>query len=207
MAVCTFGKPATNSLCVGVCGKEYSESVYELNRLCRVDEWGEPLSQFVGSCLRRLRSANWIIVSYSDTAMNHHGYIYQACNFLYTGLTKERTDQFAPGGAHSRHAKEQDQGQYRTVRSAKHRYIYFCTYDKKRKKKWLEALQYPVLGYPKGDNSPDYVLGSFINPTIISVETGEAVERVEYENEQFSLFGVGKYDQPLEKTEREWSRA
>ena len=71
----------------------------------------------------------------------------------------------------------------------------------------MEALQYPVLGYPKGDNSPDYVLGSFINPTIISVETGEAVERVEYENEQFSLFGVGKYDQPLEKTEREWSRA
>ena len=26
-AVCTFGKPASNSLCVGVCGKEYSEKL------------------------------------------------------------------------------------------------------------------------------------------------------------------------------------
>ena len=33
-AVCTFGKPASNSLCIGVCGKEYSEKVFELNRLC-----------------------------------------------------------------------------------------------------------------------------------------------------------------------------
>ena len=98
VAVCTFGKPASPPLCVGVCGPEYSKHVFELNRLCRVDGWDEPLSQFVSACLRRLRVMDWIIVSYSDTAMNHHGYIYQACNFLYTGCTKPRTDKYVGGG-------------------------------------------------------------------------------------------------------------
>ena len=30
-AVCTFGKPASPFLCYGICGKEYSKHVYELN--------------------------------------------------------------------------------------------------------------------------------------------------------------------------------
>ena len=64
VAVCTFGKPASPSLCVGICGKENAHSVYELNRLCRVETLTEPLSQFVSGCLRRLRGENWIIVSY-----------------------------------------------------------------------------------------------------------------------------------------------
>lgn len=46
-AVCTFGKPASPSLCKGICGEEYSQSVYELNRLCRTEDWNETLSQFV----------------------------------------------------------------------------------------------------------------------------------------------------------------
>ena len=46
-AVCTFGKPASNTLCDGICGKEYSKDVYELNRLCRVNDFNEQLSQFV----------------------------------------------------------------------------------------------------------------------------------------------------------------
>lgn len=99
VAVCTFGKPATPSLCTGICGEQYAQNVYELNRLCRSEDWNEQLSQFVSACLRRLRTSNWIVVSYSDTAMHHHGYIYQACNFLYTGCTAERTDKFVGGGA------------------------------------------------------------------------------------------------------------
>lgn len=33
LGVVTFGKPASNSLCVGVCGQGLSSKVYELNRL------------------------------------------------------------------------------------------------------------------------------------------------------------------------------
>ena len=84
-AVCTFGKPASNTLCDGICGKQYSKSVFELNRLCREDDLDFQLSQFVSACLNILSENNIIIVSYADTGMSHCGYIYQACNFYYTG--------------------------------------------------------------------------------------------------------------------------
>lgn len=160
VAVCTFGKPASPSLCDGICGKEYSANVYELNRLCRIDELHEPLSQFVSACLRRLRSEDWIIVSYSDTGMHHNGYIYQACNFLYTGQTKQRTDKWTPSGKHSRHYSNAEQGEYRKVRTAKNRYVYFCTHKKRLKQVWREALNYPVFPYPKEQNQ-NYILGEY----------------------------------------------
>lgn len=167
-AVCTFGKPASHSLCIGVCGPEYEQNVFELNRLVRNDDFKEPLSQFVSACLRRLRVQHWIIVSYSDTAMNHHGYIYQACNFIYTGCTPPRTDIYTGKGKHSRHYAEEDkESEFRKYRSAKHRYVYFCTYNKTEKKKWKEALRYPVLPYPKGDNNDDYPPGFVIQDKVI----------------------------------------
>lgn len=166
-AVVTFGKPASNTLCFGVCGKEYSKNVYELNRLCRIDGFELQLSSFVGACLRRLRADHLIIVSYSDTGMNHHGYIYQACNFIYTGVTKGRTDKYTEGNKHSRHYSNDEQNGLRKVRTPKHRYIYFCTHNKWEKKAWTQALSYPILPYPKGDNS-NYVLGEYQQVEIVA---------------------------------------
>jgi hypothetical protein len=168
VAVCSFGKPASPSLCVGVCGAENAKYVYELNRLCRVDKLDEQLSSFVSGCLRRLRRNNWIIVSYSDTDMNHNGYIYQATNFIYTGQTKARTDKYTEGNKHSRHYKNAEQGGLRKIRSAKHRYIYFCSYDKKLIKSWQSQLKYPVLPYPKGDNGY-YKLGQYLEPKVVAI--------------------------------------
>jgi hypothetical protein len=166
VAVCTFGKPASNALCKGICGEEHSSQVYELNRLCRVEELQEPLSQFVSACLRRLSVENWIIVSYSDTGMHHNGYIYQACNFLYTGQTKQRTDMWN-GKGHSRHAdKSNESKQYRVVRTAKNRYVFFATKNKYLKKKWLESLNYSILPYPKEENQ-NYTLGVYQKPILV----------------------------------------
>ena len=166
VAVCSFGKPASPSLCKGILGEEYALQVYELNRLCRIENLNEQLSSFVAACLRRLRQKNWIIVSYSDTDMHHNGFIYQASNFIYTGLTKERTDKYTEGNKHSRHYKNENQGTVRKIRSAKHRYVYFATFDKKLKKRWLENLLYPVMEYPKGCNA-NYVLGDYLQPKLI----------------------------------------
>ncbi len=82
VGACTFGKPASNSLCIGVCGEKLSSKVYELNRLCIEEGVDFKASQFVSFCLRQLKQRDWIIVSYSDTGMHHNGYIYQACNFF-----------------------------------------------------------------------------------------------------------------------------
>lgn len=166
VAVCTFGKPASNTLCRGICGEQHSPNVYELNRLCRVDELEEPLSAFVSACLRRLRAENWIIVSYSDTGMNHNGYIYQACNFLYTGQTKQRTDKWTPDGKHSRHYKNEEQGKFRIVRTAKNRYVFFASHSKALKKHWRSCLNYPVLPYPKAENK-NYILGEYQKPILV----------------------------------------
>jgi len=168
VAVCSFGKPASPSLCKGIMGGEYSSNVYELNRLCRIENLQEQLSQFVGACLRRLSIENWIIVSYADKGMNHNGYIYiyQACNFLYTGSTKKRTDKYTEGNKHSRHYDNLQQNGKRKVRTSKHRYVYFCTKNKKLKKEWLEKLAYSLEPYPKEENR-NYTLGNYIKVEIV----------------------------------------
>ena len=194
-AVIIYGKPASPSVCVGICGKEYSGKVYELNRMCRSDEYRKPLSHFVSATLRMLKPLDWIVVSYSDTAMNHHGYVYQACNFLYTGTSAPHADKYVPDGSgHNRHAESFDvrKDEFSVERSIKHRYIYFCTKSKRLKREWMNSLRYPVLPYPKGDNS-NYELGRFIGKTVVNNATGEAIvienaQRIERQPEQTYLF-------------------
>ena len=194
-AVITYGKPASPSVCVGICGKEYSGNVYELNRMCRSEEYRKPLSHFVSSTLRMLKPFDWIVVSYSDTAMNHHGYVYQACNFLYTGTSAPHADKYVPeGSGHNRHAESFDvrKDEFSVERSIKHRYVYFCTKSKRLKKEWMNSLRYPVLPYPKGDNS-NYELGKFIGKTVVNNATGETIvienaQIIERQPEQTYLF-------------------
>lgn len=164
-AVCTFGKPASNSLCIGVCGKEYTDKVFELNRVCVDGEIKIQLSEFISTCLKRLKHKNLIIISYADTQMNHNGYIYQATNWIYTGMTKPRTDKYVDGNKHSRHYDNENQKGLRKYRSAKHRYVYFAT-SKTKRKEYMKKLNYKIEPYPKGENK-NYVLGEFIKPIII----------------------------------------
>ena len=74
------------------------------------------------------------------------------------------------GGGHARHYKEEEQKGYRLLRSGKHRYVYFCSFDKHLKKQWMNDLNYPVMPYPKGDNNPDYELGNYLKPVLVKDE-------------------------------------
>lgn len=87
VGVCTFGMPPSSNLAGSICGSDYEVNVLELNRLVVND--GLPknsLSYFVSNAIKKLPS-NRIIVSFADANMNHSGYIYQATNFIYTGLS------------------------------------------------------------------------------------------------------------------------
>ena len=101
-----------------------------------------------------------IVVSYADTSMNHVGYIYQATNFIYTGLSAKRTEWREVGvNSHSRsvvrhYSLEQRQEDDRFAmidRPRKHRYVYI-TGNRKQKRELLDCLNYPIEPYPKGDS-------------------------------------------------------
>ena len=147
IGVVTYGKPATPMLCKGVCGEEYFDIVYELNRVCLADNIQNQASFLVGQSLRQLAKPK-IIVSYADTSIGHTGFIYQACNFLYTGLTVARTD-VDTNGKHARHGQKFDASK-RVQRPQKHRYIYFVG-SKGQKRELLSNLRYEQHPYPKAD--------------------------------------------------------
>ena len=153
VGVLTIGKPASPSLCVGICGEKWSHAVYELNRLVTNDDLDKnALSYFVSKALSFLRAGVTIVVSYADTDMGHNGYIYQATNWIYTGKTKERTDIGTNDGSHSRHYdKSLDYSENRVKRSSKHRYVYFCG-QKRWIKKAMNEFKYKQMPYPKGEN-------------------------------------------------------
>jgi hypothetical protein len=144
--IVTFGMPASNSLCEGVCGVENKHLIIELNRLCLQDNTKNQASFLVSNAIKLLPKP-MVIVSYADTAQGHIGYVYQATNFLFTGTTKERTDMDAGEGKHSRHGTDPT---VRKFRSAKHRYI-FIHGSKTQKAKLLKDLNYEIQQYPKGE--------------------------------------------------------
>lgn len=169
LGVVTFGKPASNALTEGVCGKDMKSHVYELNRLVLKESIPNLASQLVGYALKQLKKHNLIIVSYADRGQNHNGYVYQATNFLYTGMTKQRTDKYVPKGKHSRHYTA-DNEHLRVIRSSKLRYIYF-TGNKKFTKECRKKLNYKIEPYPKFE-SKHYELGTEQKRIVIDKLTG-----------------------------------
>jgi hypothetical protein len=166
VGVVTYGAPASAPLREGLAGKEWSPHVLELNRLCCVSE-KNTASRLVGQSLRMLPKPS-LVVSYADTAQGHIGYIYQATNFIYTGLSAKRTDWKIKGREHLHGATVADESRgqanraewmrekygddfYLDDRPRKHRYV-FAVGTKKQQAAIRAALKYPVEPYPKGQS-------------------------------------------------------
>ena len=166
VGVVTYGTPVSSALRVGVCGEQWMDNVIELNRLC-CDNEKNVASTLVGRSLQMLPKP-LVVVSYADTEQGHVGYVYQATNFVYTGLSAKRTDWKLKGMEHLHGATVADmsRGQenraqwmrdkfgddfYLQDRSRKHRYVYFVG-SKGQKKLMQSALMYAVEPYPKGDS-------------------------------------------------------
>jgi len=159
VGVITYGVPASSTLLKGICGEEESKNVYELNRLWvddLVPKNGE--SFLIGNTIGLLDRE--IVVSYADNSQNHIGVVYQATNWLYTGLSSKFKDpkvRGLEGQHHATYANGLTNAQvvekfgdrvYWVERARKHRYVYFAT-NKKRKKELINKLRYKVQPYPK----------------------------------------------------------
>ena len=155
-------KPISKDLCVCICGERYKSEVTELNRLVlQYNEKNE--ASFLVSNSFKLLPKPLIIVSYADSNQNHNGYVYQATNFIYTGLSNERLKLMMGGkdlsertlsGIQGNLTREQFFKKYNVKKSkqlGKHRYIYFLG-NKREKKQRLNNLLLKQYPYPKGKN-------------------------------------------------------
>tara|TARA_R110000787_G_scaffold265570_1_gene371584 strand:- start:307 stop:975 length:669 start_codon:yes stop_codon:yes gene_type:complete len=162
IGICTFGSPPSPALCVGVCGVKHKSKVVELNRLILETDKPNSASFLVSQSLNLLPKPS-IVVSYADTKQGHVGYIYQATNFLYTGLSEPRLD-WAIKGLEHKHSKTISDGMtledmkekygdrfYHVQRDRKHRYIFF-TGSRLQKKRLMKLLKYKISTYPKGES-------------------------------------------------------
>ena len=174
VGVITYGNPASDALCRGVCGEEYKHMVTELNRLCLQDNKKNEASFLVANSLKLLPKPK-IVVSYADTSQNHVGYIYQATNFMYTGLSAKRTEwRIIGSNKHSRtitaqaslNERKTNTEKYELVdRPRKHRYI-FIVANKKIKKEIIKKMNYKSEPYPKGD-SKNYNSGGDVSKQLL----------------------------------------
>jgi hypothetical protein len=160
LGVIVYGVPASITLLKGVCGEDEFKNVYELNRLWIDDSVPKNGESFlIGNTLKRLDKE--IIVSYADSSYNHIGTVYQATNWLYTGLSKQFKEPKVRGLEHVHHTtldkgltkaevveKYGVENIYYVERARKHRYVTFNA-SRTRKKQLLAKLKYKVLPYPK----------------------------------------------------------
>ena len=130
-------------------------------------------SFFISNCFKLLQK-NIVLLSYADTNKNHHGYIYQATNWIYTGLGSIGTNEYVYKNKeiHQRHLKKTEffnrlklnyddnltmDENFKLIggeivkNKPKHRYIYILG-DKKFKRKITDNFKLERLPYPKGDN-------------------------------------------------------
>jgi len=127
----------------------------ELNRLVVEDCSPENSASFLVGNSIKLLPKPMVIISYADTGVGHIGYVYQATNWIYTGIggDKEKIYIMKNGEIrHQRHSRTMDKQliDRKERASGKHRYYYFHA-NKRDKRAMGNMLRYKQLPYPKGD--------------------------------------------------------
>lgn len=158
VGVVCYGTPSSAPLRMGIAGIEEKDNVIELTRLWIEDTTPKNAESFlIGNTLRLVNKQ--IIVSFAEISAGHVGTVYQATNFIYTGLSAKRTNYTIEGcNLHGQTIGDRYTGNELrqlfgdkfslTDRPRKHRYIYFnCS--KTRKKQLLSKLKYRIENYPK----------------------------------------------------------
>lgn len=164
VGVVTYGTPASAPLKKGIAGDEFKSEILELNRLCLKNNIKNEASILVSASLKML-PRNKIIVSFADISQGHTGIVYQACNFLYCGLSAKRTDWKVRGKEHLHGQTIADEFRgvknrakamrdkygddfYLQDRPRKHRYI-LPIGDKRFIKIAKKSIKYKQESYPK----------------------------------------------------------
>ena len=165
VGVITFGKPASYTLCNGIAGADESRHVIEFNRMWTSDDL--PINTGSWFVAKALKLCGYeIVVSFADSEQGHVGYIYQATNWLYCGISKKQKyfrvkDDRSDNAGGTQYRRRERMAKHKIIStygqefveeyysSMKYRYIYINA-DRRRKKQIMRKLRYEVLPYPKG---------------------------------------------------------
>lgn len=182
VGIITYGNAIPLTMKKSLFGEKYMDIVYELNRLCTNDNLDKNVTSFFVAESLKLLPKPLIIVSYADKSFGHHGYIYQATNFIFTGESHTQLDWKLKGKEHI-HSRtlmdefpftknrieklKQKYGDklYQVKRESKFRYLYVIA-NKNIKKEIMKNKRFELHPYPKGENKR---YDSSYNPAIQKV--------------------------------------
>ncbi len=168
IGVVIFGSGASPQ--IGCPYKLASDEVCELVRVA-LTKHENPVSRIMALSVRMLKKANpglRLVVSYADPERDHHGGIYQACNWIYEGVTApcewfvvKKTGERVHSHSYRRGRKgratiDKANGIIESIKLVKHKYLMPLD-DAMRKQ--IESLAKP---YPKRVTSADS--GTLGNP-------------------------------------------
>jgi hypothetical protein len=163
--VITYGIPPVPNV-QRICGEEYRKNTLELNRLFLFDWAGHNSeSWLIGQSFKLLKIMKpqyFILVSYADSKYGHYGYVYQATNWIYTGISPAQSTGFIIEGREyhnkyfvnligSRSPKNVLKiypTAIQVIGGEKYRYVYFLG-TKHKNKELMSKLRWDILEYPK----------------------------------------------------------
>jgi len=121
--------------------------VCELTRIA-LSKHETPVSQLVAECLRKLKLLNpgiRCVVSFADPKEGHKGGIYQAGNWIFTGVSSQVVEYFLDGRwAHTRGVYNRKDRPFAPTRTTPGKFRYLFPLDKKMRRQLIPlGLKYP----------------------------------------------------------------
>lgn len=159
VGVVSYNLP-TMPACSAYFGEDRWEWVVHMGRLvCADDAPRNVESRLIANSLPMLKHDRPVaraVVSYAAAGQGHIGYVYQATNALYCGVTAnthfyidQKGNRRAPKqGKNVSIARALERGWEVRHEPGKHRYVYLIG-DKRERKEARTLLKFPVLPYPK----------------------------------------------------------
>jgi len=156
--VVCYGTPSSAPLRSGIAGIEHAGNVIELTRLWVCDSVPRNGESFlIGRTIKN--AGKEIVVSFAEIQQGHIGIVYQATNWIYTGLSAKRTNWTIDGmDKHcqtlaDKYTAQEIRAKYGErfslqERPRKHRYI-FINAKGRRREELMAALRYKQKPYPK----------------------------------------------------------
>jgi len=182
IGVIIYSQPAGRGAAESISPMVKIDECLELIRLVILDGYGTNIESWFISQSFKLLKKDFpnikVILSYSDTEQNHKGIIYQATNFIFTGLNSDTNlmpnfsvsltenpykwihsrTVFSTYGSHNIDHLKKRIGHtfWRKKEAGKLRYIYILA-NKKTKKEILATLKLKNLPYPKNCDYKDEI--------------------------------------------------